>query len=226
MIDVLVVDDDFYVAEVNSAYVSRVPGFRVVGQAHSAAEALAAIERDRIDLVLLDYYLPDEAGLSLVRHLRQNNRDIDVIMVTANRDATAVRAAMRSGVLQYLLKPFTFQALRVKLEAYAQLRHTLDSTAEFDKFPQERLDGIFGALRTPRATPPAKGYSAPTAELVRQVLSRAGQPLSAQEVAERAGLSRSTAQRYLKHMEETGCARLTLKYGDAGRPEHHYACGT
>ena len=225
MIDVLIVDDDFYVAEVNSAYVSRIPGFRVVGQAHTAAEALAVIERDGTDLVLLDYYLPDEAGLCLVRQLRQNNHDVDVIMVTANRDATAVRAAMRSGVLQYLLKPFTFQTLRVKLEAYAQLRNALDGIGEFDEFTQEGVDGIFGTLRTPRAAPPlSKGYAAPTAELVRQVLSRAVQPLSSQQVAERAGLSRSTAQRYLKHMEEMGCVRLTLKYGDAGRPEHHYEC--
>jgi response regulator of citrate/malate metabolism len=55
------------------------------------------------------------------------------------------------------------------------------------------------------------------------VLREAGAPLSAQEVAERAGLSRSTAQRYLKHLEQAGRLRLTLKYGDTGRPEHLYA---
>ena len=224
MIEVLIVDDDFHVAEVNSAYVSRIPGFRIAGQARSAAEALAVIERDGVDLVLLDHYLPDETGLSLVRQLQQDNHDVDVIMVTANRDASAVRAALRSGVLQYLLKPFTFQALRAKLEAYAQMRSALDGIDEFDELTQERMDGIFGTLRTPRAAPLSKGYSAPTAELVRQVLARAVRPLSAQEVAERAGLSRSTAQRYLKHMAAMGCARLTLKYGDAGRPEHHYEC--
>ena len=62
MIDVLVVDDDFHVAEINAAYVSQVPGFRVTGRAHTAAQALATLERTHVDLVLLDHYLPDETG--------------------------------------------------------------------------------------------------------------------------------------------------------------------
>ena len=90
---------------------------------------------------------------------------------------------------------------------------------------QEQVDRIFGALRTGAAAPAAlpKGHSAPTADLIRRVLRAAPHPLSAHEVAERAGLSRSTAQRYLKHLEQAGRLRLTLKYGDTGRPEHRYA---
>src|SRR6478609_3499052 len=52
MIDVLVVDDDFRVAEINAKYVSKVPGFRVAGRAHSVAHELATLERTRIDLIL------------------------------------------------------------------------------------------------------------------------------------------------------------------------------
>jgi two-component system CitB family response regulator len=51
-------------------------------------------------------------------------------------------------------------------------------------------------------------------------------PLSAQEIAERTGLSRQTAQRYLKLLERAGRATLALRYGDAGRPEHRYAWAT
>lgn len=47
-------------------------------------------------------------------------------------------------------------------------------------------------------------------------------PLSAQELADVTGLSRQTAQRYLKLLERTGRVRLSLKYGDTGRPEHRY----
>lgn len=61
---------------------------------------------------------------------------------------------------------------------------------------------------------------------MRQSLLKAEGPLSAQEIAERTGLSRQTAQRYLKLLERTGRARLTLKYGDAGRPEHRYLWAT
>lgn len=227
MIDVLVVDDDFRVAEINAAYVAKVPGFRVTARAHTTAQALATLERVHVDLVLLDHYLPDETGLTLVRRMRQLGHTADVIMVTAARDVTTVQTAMRYGALQYLVKPFSFGGLRAKLDGYAALRRTLDGVGGGrGEAGQEQVDRIFGALRTTETSPAAglpKGHSAPTADLIRRVLNEAGQPLSAHEVAERAGISRSTAQRYLKYLERAGRISLTLKYGDTGRPEHRYA---
>ncbi|MEU9208203.1 response regulator [Streptomyces sp. NPDC048415] len=224
MIEVLVVDDDTRVARVNAAYVEKVPGFHVAGEAHSAAEALRRMEAlPHLDLVLLDHYLPDETGLAVVQEMRRRGHQTDVIMVTAARDISTVQAAMRQGALQYLVKPFAFAGLRAKLEAYADLRRTLDSGGEAE---QSEVDRIFGALSASAEPDLPKGHSPPTAELVRRALVNAEGPLSAQEVAEETGLSRQTAQRYLKLLERTGRARLTLKYGDAGRPEHRYVWAT
>jgi response regulator of citrate/malate metabolism len=222
MIEVLVVDDDTRVARVNAAYVEKVPGFHVAGEAHTAAEALSQLETlPRLDLVLMDHYLPDETGLAVVQEMRRRGHQADVIMVTAARDVTTVQAAMRHGALQYLVKPFA--GLRAKLEAYAELRRTLDGGGEAE---QAEVDRIFGALSAPSEPDLPKGHSPTTAELVRQSLMNADGPLSAQEIAERTGVSRQTAQRYLKLLERTGRARLTLKYGDAGRPEHRYVWAT
>ncbi|MFH9862477.1 response regulator [Streptomyces sp. NPDC017202] len=224
MIEVLVVDDDTRVARVNAAYVEKVPGFHVAGVAHSAAEALRQVARlPRLDLILLDHHLPDGTGLEVVQEIRGRGHQADVIMVTAARDVTTVQAAMRQGALQYLVKPFTFAGLRGKLEAYAELRRTLDSRVEAE---QADVDRIFGALSAPSEPGLPKGHSPTTAELVRQSLMNAEGPLSALEIAERTGVSRQTAQRYLKLLERTGRARLTLKYGDAGRPEHRYVWAT
>ncbi|MFE9097097.1 response regulator [Streptomyces sp. NPDC007264] len=219
-IEVLVVDDDARVARVNAAYVGQVPGFHVVGQAHTAADALHRMELPpHPDLVLMDHYLPDGTGLSVVREMRQRGHETDVIMVTAARDVRTVQAAMRHGALQYLVKPFAFAGLRTKLEAYADLRRSLDGGGEAD---QADVDRMFGALSAGAAPGLPKGHSPATADLVRRALMTAEGPLSAQEIAERTGLSRQTAQRYLKLLERTGWAALTLRYGEAGRPEHRY----
>ncbi|WP_316743546.1 response regulator [Streptomyces sp. MK7] len=224
MIEVLVVDDDARVARVNAAYVEKVPGFHVAGEAHSAAEALRLLGTlPRMDLVLMDHHLPDETGLTVVREMRRRGHQTDVIMVTAARDVATVHAAMRHGALQYLVKPFGFTGLRAKLEAYARLRRTLDGGGEAE---QAEVDRIFGALSAPADPGLPKGCSPTTAALVRRSLMAAEGPLSAQEIADRTGLSRQTAQRYLKLLERTGRARLTLKYGDAGRPEHRYVWAT
>ncbi|PIM69750.1 two-component system response regulator [Streptomyces sp. JV178] len=224
MIEVLVVDDDLRVARVNAAYVEKVAGFRVAGVAHNAADALEQLQRlPQVDLVLLDHYLPDDTGLMVVQEMRRRGHQTDVIMVTAARDVSTVQAAMRQGALQYLVKPFAFAGLRAKLEAYAELRRTLDGGGEAE---QAEVDRIFGALSAGGEPDLPKGHSATTTEVVRRALMTAEGPLSAQEIADRTGLSRQTAQRYLKLLERTGRARLTLKYGDAGRPEHRYEWAT
>jgi two-component system CitB family response regulator len=224
MIEVLVVDDDTRVARVNAAYVEKVAGFHVAGRAHSAAEALRQVEAlPQLDLVLLDHYLPDETGLAVVQEMRRRGHQTDVIMVTAARDVSTVQAAMRHGALQYLVKPFAFAGLRTKLEAYAELRRTLDGGGEAE---QAEVDRIFGALSAGSEPNLPKGHSPTTAQAVRQALLSAEGPLSAQEIADRTGLSRQTAQRYLKLLERTGRATLSLRYGDAGRPEHRYVWAT
>ncbi|RAJ70387.1 response regulator of citrate/malate metabolism [Streptomyces sp. Amel2xB2] len=230
MIDVLVVDDDFRVAEINAAYVAQVPGFRVTARAHTAAQALVALESRHIDLVLLDHYLPDESGVTLVARMRQLGHHADVIMVTAARDVATLQSAMRHGALQYLVKPFSFAGLRAKLDGYATLRRTLEGVGPHGEAGQNQVDRIFSAFKTandPHSELP-KGHSAPTVDLIRRVLEESAYPVSAHEVAEHTGISRSTAQRYLKHLERAGRITLTLKYGDTGRPEHRYtwAAGT
>ena len=119
MIGVVVVDDDFRIAGIHAAYVGKVDGFQVLGQAHTAAEAVAAVDRLRPDLLLLDLYLPDEHGLDLVARLRaEGHPPVDVIVITAAKDADTVRAAMHGGALHYLLKPFSFPGPGARIPSY------------------------------------------------------------------------------------------------------------
>ena len=220
MIRVVVVDDDFRIAGIHAAYVDKVDGFQAVAQAHTAAEAAGAVDRLRPDLLLLDLYLPDEHGLDLAARLRREGHPpVDVIVITAAKDADSVRAAMQGGALHYLLKPFSFPALRDKLLSYAQMRSRLGALHEPD---QRNVDRVFGALRAQDQLAGAKGRSAHTLEAVERLLASGGQELSAAEVAEMTGMSRATAQRYLSHLHEIGRVQIRLRYGSGGRPEHRY----
>lgn len=131
MIRTLVVDDDARVAAVHRDYVERVAGFRVVGVAYRGTEALAIVAREDVDLVLLDFYLPDMSGLDVCRALRaRSRRPVDVIAVTAARDVETVRHAVGQGVVQYLMKPFRFATLSETLERYAADRERLSGCGE------------------------------------------------------------------------------------------------
>jgi len=220
MIRTLVVDDDYRVADLHSAYVDRVSGFQVVARTHSGLGALESVDQLRPDLVLLDIYLPDMSGLEVLQRLREEDHPpVDVIAITAAREIESLRSAMRGGVVHYLIKPFLFPAFEDKLLSYAAARERLTRIGHAE---QGDVDRIFAALRTvPNETLP-KGLSDSTLELVVQVLGRSRSGLPAAAVAEAAGVSRVTARRYLDHLCQLGRVELTMRYGGPGRPEHRY----
>jgi two-component system CitB family response regulator len=221
----LIVEDDFRVARLHAEVVSQLDAFTVAGVVHTASAALEAARSKNPQLVLLDLYLPDASGLEVLRRLRAVAEPPDVIVLSAARDMISVRTAMQRGALHYLIKPFDFDDLRLRLTAYAELHASRSGERETR---QQEVDRLFGLVGRPlRAAPPSlpKGHSPATAELVLDALRRADEPLTATDVAERVGISRTTAQRYLATLAEAGEVRLNLRYGSAGRPEHRYALG-
>ena len=219
MISTLVVDDDFMVAKIHAAFVARTPGFEVVRVVHTGADALRAVHELHPDLVLLDIYLPDRNGVEVLERLRAETPEVDVLVITAAREVDTVRRALRGGVVNYLIKPFDYEALRERLEHYAAAHHHL---AGVTAAAQADVDRVFGTKTL--STPLPKGLSTETAELVRSVLREAAADLSATECASLAGLSRISARRYLEFFAETGRVKVRLRYG-AGRPERRYRWG-
>ncbi|NSC23983.1 response regulator [Streptomyces albus subsp. chlorinus] len=223
---VLVVEDDPVAADAHALYVSRVPGFTVAATAHSRAEALRALEDDGqaspVDLILLDLYLPDGNGLDLLRALRAAGHTEDVFAVTSARDLTVIREGVSLGVVQHVLKPFTFRTLSDRLLRYADFRATAERHGE--AVSQDEVDRALSVLRAaPAASALPKGLSAPTLAAVTSRLRGAGADgLTASEAANALGVNRITARRYLEHLVAAGHAHRRQRYGQVGRPEHHY----
>jgi response regulator of citrate/malate metabolism len=222
VIGVLIVDDDFMVAKVHSAFVAALDGFEVVGTAATGAQALAEVGRLRPDLVLLDVYLPDMTGLEVLRRLRAGGSSVDVVVISAARDVESIRSALHGGVLHYLVKPFDRQTFENRLRDYAAMRGEL---AELDVAGQSDVDRMFGSGRsgaTVRTVTP-KGITPETLELVREALVAAGDlGLSASECSERTGLARVSARRYLEQLVAEQQADVRQRYGTAGRPERRF----
>ncbi|MFQ6171095.1 response regulator [Oryzobacter sp. R7] len=219
-IAVLVVEDDRVVAEAHAAYVARVAGFAVSGIAHTAREALRHLDREQVDLVLLDMGLPDLPGLDVVRTMRGHGHAADVIAVTSQRDLEMVRSAVSLGVVQYVLKPFVFPTLRDRLESYRAYRETLVGAAEADT--QAQVDSVLARLRPSTAPAVPKGMTEDLLGRAAATVREAGEPLSAAELGDVLGVSRVTARRYAEHLVESGRVRRGHRYPGIGRPEVTY----
>ena len=133
-----------------------------------------------------------------------------------------VRRAMRAGALHYLIKPVDFGTLHQRLTAYAELHERRRVEGDID---QREVDRLFGLMRRGDSV----GAGLPKGQLVadrRADRRRAARvrptACSAVEVAERVGISRATAQRYLSSLAQSEVVRLELNYGSTGRPEHRY----
>lgn len=220
MIRVLVVDDDFMVARIHARFVGQVDGFEVIATAGNGAEAIAAVEREEPDLLLLDVHLPDMDGIEVLRRLRSNGHATGVIVITAAREADTVRGALHGGASSYLTKPFELGDLAAHLQRF-QRAHSRLSTGPAG---QEDIDVVFGTTTPQTVTPMPKGLSKETSDAVRTAM-RATDDLSAAECAERVGISRVSARRYLEHFVATGDAQVHLRYGTTGRPERRYRRG-
>lgn len=217
MRDVLVVDDDFMVADIHRRFVERVDGFRPVGVAHTGADALDQVAALEPDLVLLDVYLPDMSGLEVLHRLRGRGDRVGVIMITAAREQDTVAGALDGGAADYLIKPFDFDQLQGKLTAFAARMDALASAGGVD---QSLIDALFGGAVPTRPEQLPKGLGAETGRVVLAAVRSAGE-VSAAECAEAVGISRVSARRYLEHYLGTGDLELRLQYG-AGRPERRY----
>lgn len=217
---VLVVEDDPVAAEAHAAYVERVPGFTVAATVGTCRAAVQALQEQAVDVVLLDMYLPDRHGLDILRALRAAGHPADVIAVTSARDLDVVRSAVSLGVIQYVLKPFVFQTLRERLEAYRSYAQRVGASESLAS--QSEVDQVLGTLRPTGHGHLPKGLSEELLTRTSAVLRDSVEPMSARDLARELSVSRVTARRYAEHLCGTGRAERRSRYAGAGRPEVEY----
>jgi len=225
---VLIVEDDQRVADLHRRFTERVPGFAVVGMADDYGEAREQALILEPDLVLLDLYLPQGTGLELLKELRREGLQLDVILMTAARDPETLQRVLRGGVFDYIIKPVVFKRFEESLGKYRAFRGRV---AESDQLEQAEVDRLLHPSTvdeggTAGASDLPKGIDPLTLEKVRTACPAKGEEgVSAEAMGVRLGVSRTTARRYLEHLVSAGFLSADVSYGTVGRPERLYRRG-
>ena len=225
-IEVLIVEDDPRIAEINRRFTEKAEGFSVVGIARTGEEAVAWLEVMEPRLVLLDIYLPDMRGTELVRRIRGEGRDTDIIMITAAGETEIVQEAIRGGVIDFIVKPIQMERFLQTLESYRRRMERLKTSGtltqqEIDRLWNRETRGISPRPAAIREVP--KGIDPLTLEKVKSVLRASPPPgMTAEETGRAIGASRSTARRYLEYLVSVDEAFADVSYGSVGRPERRY----
>jgi len=102
-ISVLILDDESNSTEEIFEFLQK-EGYRVYS-ANSAKTGLAIVKREKIDVIILDLYLPDSNGLDLLGKVKTENPNIEVIMISGQGDVDSIIRSIRLGVVDFLRKP-------------------------------------------------------------------------------------------------------------------------
>ncbi|MCT8138729.1 response regulator [Anaerobacillus sp. CMMVII] len=218
-IRILLIEDDPMVQEVNRMFIEKVKGFKVIGVALNGTEGRKKVKELNPDLVLLDIFMPKEDGLKTIAKLRHEQLDVDIIAVTAANDTETVKKLLRHGVVDYIVKPFTFDRLKQALQQYHDMYHQLKQN---EKFSQDKLDEVMQQKENTKQSELPKGLHAMTLKQIIDYLEQIECPKSAEEIGSEIGLARVTVRRYLNYLENAQKVEMELTYGTIGRPIQLY----
>jgi len=224
---VLIIEDDFRVADINRQLVEQVEGFQVAEIAKNGEEAIVMLQRANPlpDLILLDLFIPDRSGLDLFWEIRNAHREVGIIMLTAAKETAAIEGTLLGGISDYLIKPVDFVRFEQSLRRFREQKLLLHSMKELEQPEIDRLFGhlpeIFPGTNVEAELP--KGIDHLTLKgVMKRLGASANTGVNAMEVGKAVGVSRSTARRYLEHLVSIGKAKAQLNYGEIGRPERRY----
>ncbi|MCM3118471.1 response regulator [Neobacillus sp. MER 74] len=223
MIRVMIVDDDPMVAEFNKRYLEQVPGFKLMAMAASVDEAIMKLEKLEIDLILLDIFMPGKLGLELLTYLRENEKETDVIIISAASDMERIKKALRYGAVDYLIKPFEFDRFSRALVDYKnqteiiQTQHVINQDVLDQQILHREEKSLIEDL--------PKGLTKDTLKQIWEAIQELkNAPFSTEDVVKVVGISRVSVRKYLNFLKEIGILDVKVIYGTVGRPvyQHEY----
>lgn len=223
MYQVLIVEDDPMVAMINEQYVGRNKQFQVVGKCKDGKSALEFLEKQEVDLIVLDAFMPYMDGFEALRQIRKKQISVDIIMVTAANDRESLEEALHLGIIDYLVKPFTYERFQMALEKYIAQTGALK---QIETLNQKNIDFIIEHSRKKGDEIHPKGIQKNTQDLILEYLKENPDTwFTGDEIAEKIGLTGVTVRRYMNYFTESGLVVSEMNYETGGRPCMKYRRG-
>ena len=218
---ILIVEDDPMVALINKRFLENM-GFKdILGPVQTEEEIIKVLDKENIDLILLDVYLPKKNGIDILKSLRYKKYLTDVIMITAANSVEEVKRAFAYGVTDYLVKPFEFERFEEAINKYKQKNNLLNKR---EALSQKDIDIISKSLEEKIELP--KGLNQKTLDRIMEFLKEnQGKVWTLREIAYELKISNVTIKKYMDYLEDVKKVNVTLTSGNVGRPEYKYTLG-
>lgn len=220
----MIIEDDPMVRDLNHRFLQRVSGvhFSEIIEVTSATIALNEPVLTEVDLILLDTYMPGMSGADFLQAIREQNNHAAVIMLTAASDNETVRKTIDYGVIDYLIKPFTFKRFETAIRKFAESYLTTTNP----QLVQSQLDELFqgnAVITTQTVAELPKGLASNMLGIVVAAIKQLEvSEFTNQQIVDETKLSRISTKKYLNFLVRQNALQESVDYRKVGRPVTMY----
>lgn len=208
---ILIIEDDPMVAMIHKEYFKRKEISNDLNHVSTLEEAKEFLANSDTDLIILDNYLADGQGIEFLPELK----GYPIIMITAANDVQTVEAALTNGVVDYLVKPFTYERFSQAMDKVQDYMKLLSK----EKINQDLIDDYLNSGRVEEEEDSLpKGLSRITLKKVLENIKEQETGFTTQQVADALDISRITIRKYLNHLVNINVLSEDAEYYTSGRP--------
>jgi hypothetical protein len=208
---ILIIEDDPMVAMIHKEYFKRKEISNDLNHVSTLEEAKEFLANSDTDLIILDNYLADGQGIEFLSELK----GYPIIMITAANDVQTVEAALTNGVVDYLVKPFTYERFSQAIDKVQDYMKLLSK----EKINQDLIDDYLNSGRVEEEEDSLpKGLSRITLKKVLENIKEQETGFTTQQVADALDISRITIRKYLNHLVNINVLSEDAEYYTSGRP--------
>ena len=208
---VLIIEDDPMVAMIHKEYFKKKELTNNLNHVTSLEAAKDYLKKNNVDLIVLDNYLTDGQGVEFLPELK----GYPIIMITAANDVQTVEAALSNGVVDYLVKPFTYERFSQAIDKVQDYVNLLSK----EKINQDLIDNYLNSGRVEEEEDSLpKGLSRITLKKVIEAIQQQNTGFTTQQIAGILDISRITIRKYLNHLVNINVLSEDAEYYTSGRP--------
>lgn len=224
MYKVLIVEDDPMVAMINQDYIEMIENFEVIGCVATETDVFKSLKSNKIDLIILDVYLPNSDGLNILKKIREKQYLTDVIMVTAANGIEGIKKAMAYGVVDYLVKPFQRNRFNEAVDKFLTKNSFFETTdrSKKENLSQDKIDMFYTKPAMEKLDLPKGLHEKTLGRISSLLLKEKNKIWTIREISKELNISNVTIKKYMDYLESIKKITSTTTHGNIGRPEYNY----
>lgn len=220
MKQILIIEDDPMVQFIHQSYVEKLDLSLKCSCCYGITQAKELLHNASFSLLLLDIHLIDGSGIELLKWIREQNIDCDIILITAANEITIAKQGLNYGIIDYLIKPFSYERFQQAMNKWL----TKQQVFQQEQVNQANIDLLLQSENNNDESTDSleKGLTEATLAKILQQILIFTQGFTIQDLAETIQLSHVSIRKYILFLEQKQILKSETIYLKVGRPYLKY----